>query len=313
MENSVRAFLDHLTVERGSSPNTVAAYRNDLTQLLEYFSGPSRDGAGPSYAHHQSTQPSQWSQVEPRLLSTYIMSLQERGYSTTTVARKIASAKSFFNYLMEEGEISQDPTEQIFTPRIGRSLPKALSIEELERLLEAPGKANTPEALRDTAMLELLYATGLRVTELVSLNLRNVNLTEKWVRCFGKGSKERIVPLHTRAAEAVRSYVQEGRPRMVRRGKADQTALFVNQRGDRLTRQGIWLILKGYAKAAQLHSSITPHTLRHSFATHLLSRGASLRYVQELLGHASISTTQVYTHLSSDHIREEYEKAHPRA
>ena len=313
MENSVRAFLDHLTVERGSSPNTVAAYRNDLTQLLEYFSKPSQDGDGHQDPSHHSTPPSHWSQVEPRLLSNYIVSLHERGYSTTTVARKIASAKSFFNYLLEENEITQDPTEQLFTPKIGRSLPKALSVEELGRLLDAPGKADTPDALRDTAMLELLYATGLRVTELVGLDLRSINLTEKWVRCFGKGSKERIVPLHRKAAEAVEIYIQEGRPKMLRRDAKEHTALFVNQRGDRLTRQGFWLILKGHAKAANISSSTTPHTIRHSFATHLLSRGASLRYVQELLGHASISTTQVYTHLSNDHIREEYDKAHPRA
>lgn len=313
MENSVQAFLDHLTVERGSSPNTVAAYKNDLTQLLEYFSGLSQDEDGHRDSPNQSAPPSHWSQVEPRLLSGYIENMHERGYSMTTVARKIASAKSFFNYLMEESEIAQDPTEQLFTPKVGRSLPKALSIDELERLLDAPGKANTPDAQRDTAMLELLYATGLRVAELVGLDLRNVNLAEKWVRCLGKGSKERVVPLHNKAADVVAIYVREGRPKLLRRNGKDHTALFVNQRGARLTRQGFWLILKRYAKTAKLSSSTTPHTLRHSFATHLLSRGASLRYVQELLGHASISTTQVYTHLNNDHIREEYEKAHPRA
>ena len=303
MENSIRAFLDHLIAERGSSPNTVAAYRNDLAQLLEYFTGPSQDG----------DRPSQWSQVDQALLSTYIMSLYERGYSATTVARKIASTKSFFNSLVEEGEITQDPTEQIMTPRVGRSLPKPLSIEEVEQLLEAPHKANTPEAIRDTAMLELLYATGLRVSELVNLNVRDVNLAEQSVRCLGKGSKERIVPLHRKAVEAVHTYVQAARFRLLGEGKRHEQALFVNRRGERLTRQGFWLLLKGYAKEAEIRSPLTPHTLRHSFATHLLSRGASLRYVQELLGHASISTTQVYTHLTSDHIREEYDKAHPRA
>ena len=303
MESSVRAYIDHLIAEKGSSPNTVAAYRNDLAQLLEYLIGPAQDG-------HR---PSQWSQVDQRLLTAYTLSLYERGYSSTTVARKIASTKSFFNFLIEEGEIPEDPAEQLFTPRVGRSLPKPLSIEDLERLLDAPSKSDTPEAVRDGAMLELLYAAGLRVSELVNLNIRDVNLLDQSVHCLGKGSKERIVPLHRKAVEAVRTYIQEARPKMLGQAKWQENALFVNRRGDRLTRQGFWLILKGYARDAAIRSPITPHTLRHSFATHLLSRGASLRYVQELLGHASISTTQLYTHLTGDHIREEYEKAHPRA
>ncbi len=303
METSLRAFLDHLTVEKGASPNTVAAYKNDLTQLLDQFRSPTEDGAGLS----------SWSQVAHGFLSSHIASLYDRGYSATTVARKIASMKSFFNFLVEEGEITTAPTEQLFSPRVGRSLPKALSVEELERLLDTASTFNTPEAMRDAAMMELLYAAGLRVTELVSLNLRDVNLTEDWVRCFGKGSKERIVPLHRTAVEKVRTYIQEARPRFLGPDKEKERALFVNRRGERLTRQGFWLLLKGYAQKAGIATPITPHMLRHSFATHLLNRGASLRYVQELLGHASISTTQVYTHLTSDRIREEYDRAHPRA
>ncbi len=303
MEASLRAFLDHLTVERGASPNTVAAYKNDLTQLLEYFTSPAHDGQPPS----------EWRHVAQGLLSNYITSLHERGYSPTTVARKMASMKAFFNFLVEEGEITRDPTDQLFSPRVGRTLPRALSIEELERLLDAPGMSNTPEALRDAAMIEVLYAAGLRVTELVSLNLRDINLTEGWVRCFGKGSKERIVPLHRKAVEKVDSYIQEARPQLLGKAREKEQALFVNRRGERLTRQGFWLLLKGYARQAEIRTPITPHMLRHSFATHLLNRGASLRYVQELLGHASISTTQVYTHLSGERIREEYDKAHPRA
>ena len=303
METSVRAFLDHLAVEKGSSPNTVAAYRNDLSQLLEHFAGPSRDG----------DRLTQWSQLDHTALTEYLTSLYERGYSTTTVARKIASTKSFFNFLADEGALSQDPTERLSSPRVGRSLPKALSVEELERLLEAPTRASTPEALRDTAMLEMLYAAGLRVTELVSLNLRDINMMDGWVRCLGKGSRERIVPLHRKAVERTSTYIQEGRPKLLGQGKERESALFVNRRGERLTRQGFWLLLKGYAKEANIQGSITPHMLRHSFATHLLSHGASLRYVQELLGHASIATTQVYTHLTNEHIREEYDRAHPRA
>ena len=305
METSVRAFLDHLAVEKGASPNTVAAYRNDLSQLLDHFAGSSHDG----------DRLTQWSQLDHTALTEYVTSLYERGYSTTTVARKIASTRSFFNFLADEGALSQDPTERLLSPRVGRSLPKALSVEELERLLEAPTRASTPEALRDTAMLEMLYAAGLRVTELVSLNLRDINMMDGWVRCLGKGSKERIVPLHRKSVERTSTYIKEARPKLLGQGKGREreSALFVNHRGERLTRQGFWLLLKGYAKEAQIQGSITPHMLRHSFATHLLSHGASLRYVQELLGHASIATTQVYTHLTNERIREEYERAHPRA
>ena len=303
MQESLWAFLNHLAVEKGASPNTVAAYRNDLGQLVEYAIGDHLDGR----------RVSSWTQVDQRFLSDYIVSLYDRDYSATTVARKVASVKSFFNFLVEEGEVTQDATEHLSSPKVGRSLPKPISVEEVQRLLEEPLKVFAPEGMRDLAMLELLYASGLRVSELVSLNLRDVNIAEQYVRCLGKGSKERIVPLHRKAVETVHFYVQEARPKLMGPRAKEPTALFVNHRGDRLTRQGFWLILKGYARKAGITTDITPHTLRHSFATHLLAGGASLRNVQELLGHASISTTQVYTHLTSDHIREEYERAHPRA
>jgi len=303
MEESLRTFLNHLAVEKGSSPNTIAAYQNDLKQLVEYATSTSRDG-------HQL---SHWSQVDHRFLSDYVVSLYERDYSDTTLARKVASVKSFFNFLMEEGLVSQDATEHLSLPRVGRRLPKALSVEEVQLLLEEPLKARTPEGMRDAAMLELLYASGLRVSEMTNLNVRDVNIAEQYVRCMGKGSKERVVPLHRKAADTVHTYVQEARPKLLAPRNRGGTALFVNHRGNRLTRQGVWLILKGYARQAGISSAITPHTLRHSFATHLLEGGASLRNVQELLGHASISTTQVYTHLTGDHIRQEYDRAHPRA
>jgi len=303
MEESLRTFLNHLAVEKGSSPNTVAAYRSDLAQLVEYATSVHSDGRGLS----------NWAQVDKRFLSDYVVSLYERGYSATTLARKIASVKSFFNFLMEEGEVTRDPTETLSSPRVGRSLPKALSVEEVHRLLGEPLRVHTPAGMRDTAMLELLYASGLRVSELVNLDVRDINIAERYVRCLGKGSKERVVPLHRQAVDTVRTYIQEARPKLLGPKKRNETALFVNHRGERLTRQGFWLILKGHARQAEITSTITPHTLRHSFATHLLAGGASLRNVQELLGHASISTTQVYTHLTSDHIREEYDHAHPRA
>ncbi|MEK7777877.1 MAG: site-specific tyrosine recombinase XerD [Chloroflexota bacterium] len=303
LEESPRAFLSHLTVEKGASPHTVAAYRNDLTQLTEYV----------AVAHGDGHRASDWAQVDLKLLGNYVAGLYERGYSATTVARKVASIKSFFGYLAEEGQISDDPTEHLSSPRIGRSLPKLLSVEEVQRLLEEPGRVTTPDGVRDMAMLELLYASGLRVSEMMNLNLRDVNLAEGYVRCLGKGSKERVVPLHRKAVAAVRAWVQQARPKLLQPGQKEEPAMFLNRRGERLTRQGFWLILKGYARKAGINSTITPHTLRHSFATHLLAGGASLRNVQELLGHASIATTQVYTHLTTDRIRQEYERAHPRA
>jgi integrase/recombinase XerD len=303
METSLQAFLDHLTVEKGASLNTVAAYRNDLSQMLGYFTEPTLN----------VTKITEWSSVTKEFLRDHITSLHDRGYSSTTVARKIASIKAFFNFLVEEDEIVQNPSEQIFPPKIGRSLPKALSESDVERLLDAPSQSNTPEAIRDAAMLETLYAAGLRVSELINLSERDVNFTDGWVRCLGKGAKERIVPLHQIAVRKLIRYIEEARPKLLGSTKEREKTLFVNRRGERFSRQGFWLILKDYAKSASLPTSVTPHMLRHSFATHLLNHGASLRYVQELLGHTSISTTQVYTHLTSDRIREEYEQAHPRA
>ena len=194
---------------------------------------------------------------------------------------------------------------------MGKSLPKPISVSQVRRLLEQPTKRDTPEAKRDTAMLELLYASGMRVSELVSLNLNDIDIEGGYVRCFGKGHKERLIPIHKRATSAVEEYIKEAHPRLAH-GK-DEPALFLNARGERLTRQGLWQILKGYAKSAELETDVTPHTLRHSFATHMLNGGADLRSVQELLGHANISTTQVYTHLTTEHIRSSYDRSHPRA
>ena len=242
---------------------------------------------------------------------SYLLNLKERGYAVTTIARKIAATKSFFNFLLAESRIKDSPTENVTSPKVGKSLPDAISISQVRQLLAQPAERSTPEAKRDRAMLELLYASGMRVSELVSLNLNNIDTEGCYVRCFGKGNKERMIPIHPRAAQTVDEYVKEIRPQMVR--SDEERALFLNQRGDRLTRQGLWQILKAYAKSAGLGKKVTPHTLRHSFATHMLSGGADLRSVQELLGHANISTTQIYTHLTSEHIRNTYDKAHPRA
>ena len=255
------------------------------------------------------------------LLVDYVSSLRgKRSYRDTTTARKVAALKSFFNFLVQEEAIEQDPTEFLSAPRVGRSLPKHLSEEEVERLLDVAAREQSPEARRDCTILELLYATGLRVSELVSLNTHDVNLQEGYIRCMGKGSKERLAYMYPRAVQALRTYMEEARPSLISAANGDkkvsaaeERALFVNQRGDRLTRQWVWTILKTYARKASLDKPITPHVLRHSFATHMLRGGASLRHVQELLGHASITTTQIYTHLTSDHVRQEYDRSHPRA
>ena len=300
MKEDIERFLTYLGVEKGFSDNTVVAYRNDLFQLASFVEedAPKRD-LTPS-----------WANFSRQGMLSYLLNLKERGYVATTQARKVAATRSFFGFMVAEGNLKNNPTENVGSPNVGRSLPKPISISQVRRLLEQPTKLSTPEAKRDGAMLQLLYASGMRVSELVSLNLDDIT-DDGYVRCFGKGHKERLIPIHQRAASAVEEYVKEARPRLVR--SDDEKALFLNRRGERLTRQGFWQILKGYAKSAELDAEVTPHTLRHSFATHMLSGGADLRAVQELLGHANISTTQVYTHLTSEHVRRTYEKSHPRA
>ena len=301
MKDTVDSFLHFMSVERGVSPNTLSAYKNDLYQLVDYL-----ESRNIGNNHHDG-----WNRVDDGAISAYLIELRERGYSDTTLARKMASAKSLFAFLVEEGIAEKDSTENLSAPRLGRSLPETLSIEEVDRLLTSASHADTPEALRDRAMLELIYASGMRVSELVSLNIDDVKLEQGTVRCFGKGAKERVLPIHPKAVEVLVEYLDVARPLLA--SKRGREAFFLNRRGERLTRQGFWLILKGHAARAGINSKITPHTLRHSFATHLLLGGAPLRHVQELLGHASITTTQVYTHLTSEHVRNEYDQAHPRA
>ncbi len=301
MRDRVEAFLNYMTVERGVSSNTQAAYRSDLKQFLDFLDEDRFQGAPVE----------DWRQVDEAAVAAYAERLIELEYSDTTRARKVASLKSLFSFLDDEGAIEADPTENVSTPRVGRSLPETLAVEDVSRLLEEASGKDSPEAKRDLSMLELLYASGMRVSEMVSLDTDDVDVDELSVRCFGKGGKERVIPIHWRAANSVAEYVEETRP--VLESERSGRALFLNRRGDRLTRQGFWLILKGYARRAGITAKITPHSLRHSFATHLLQGGAPLRHVQELLGHASISTTQVYTHLTSEHVREEYDMAHPRA
>ena len=297
MIESIDSFLNYLAVEKGYSEHTVAAYRNDLTGLTDF-------------ANRQGM--SSWADFSRQNMLSYMLELKERGYVATTVARKVAAARSFFGFMVSEGTIKTDPTENMSSPSVGKALPKPIPINQVRLLLEQPARLSSAEAKRDRAMLELLYASGMRISELVALNLGDVNTEgDYFVKCFGKGRKERIIPLYEQIAKTVRQYIDEDRPKLAHGKKED--ALFLNARGERLTRQGFWQKLKEYARSAGLGDKISPHTLRHSFATHMLSGGADLRSVQELLGHANISTTQVYTHLTTDHVRRSYDKSHPRA
>ena len=298
MISDLETFINYLSVERGLSKHTLSAYRNDISALIGFLS-------------ENKLADQTWNNVGESNIRAYLDDLDERGYALTTKSRKIASAKSFFNFMKEEQIIEGNPLSDVRQPRTGQSLPKALSIEDVDRLLGASSDSDTTEDSRDLAMVELMYAAGLRVSELVGLNLRDVDLDAGTVRTIGKGSKERVIPIYDTAVESIAGYITYFRPAHSR--YQSEKALFLNRRGRRLTRQAYWLRLNKLATKVGISSKITPHMLRHSFATHLLHGGASLRHLQELLGHSSIATTQIYTQLTSEHVRSEYTKAHPRA
>ena len=321
MLNRVEDFLHYLSAERGSSKNTIDAYRNDLNGFSKFAferhaatlaNGANGDGQADGNGNGSSADGVEAKSIDRQLVVDYLADLNRREYAKATVARKVAAVKSFCAFLLDGGDLSSNPTAQIDSPRAPKPVPKPMSTAEIDTLLQEPLKLETPESVRDAAMLELMYATGMRVTELVSLNLDSLHIKEDaYVRCVGKGAKERMVPVHDNAVRALERYLDQSRPALLK--SRTQSALFVNRRGERLTRQGFWLILKNYSKSAGIKTHVTPHTLRHSFATHLLRGGASVRDVQELLGHANVSTTQVYTQLADQHLREVYENVHPRA
>ena len=298
MFTEIDTFVNHLAVERGLSDNTMSAYRNDLSALAIFLSPKNN----PTIS---------WVSVDERGIRNFLDDLDKRGYSLSTKSRKIASVKSFFNFLKSEGMIHTNVMDEVRQPRSSQVLPKALSIEEVDLLLNFRSEKKSPEELRDGVMVELMYAAGLRVSELVGLNTRDIDLDVGSVRTIGKGYKERIIPIYETAVESVSEYIAFVRP--IHSQNQKEEALFLNRRGCRLTRQAVWLQLRKLAIKVGISSKITPHMLRHSFATHLLHGGASLRHVQELLGHSNIATTQIYTHLTDKHLRDEYAKAHPRA
>lgn len=291
MNQEIAAFLDHLAADN-FSPNTLAAYQNDLGQFDDFIQ---------EQMKKQGIY-SSWSAIDRDLLLNYLLELKgRRGYVSTTVARKIAAIRSFFDFLTDKGVIEHNPAKSLGSPRVGRALPKPLSVGQVQTLLQQPDSSSTPEAKRDKAMLELLYASGMRVSELVALNREDANLGDNSVQCYGRSGAKRVITIPPSVVEFLHRYITEARPHLLRR--REEQALFVNHRGGRLTRQGFWQILKSYAREANLDTKVTPHTLRHSFAIHRLKEGADLRSVQEVLGHANISTTQVYTQVAQPSLR----------
>lgn len=294
MNASILEYLQYLRVEKGLAANTLDSYGRDLRDFARFLDA---RGQEPERAGRTG-------------VAAYLAALRYQGRAASTIARRLAALKSFYQYLGQSGLVTSDPTADLETPKQVKRLPRVLSVQEMDRLLSQPKPVAAP-GLRDAAMLELLYATGIRVSELVHLDCGDVSLDLGYLRCTGKGAKDRIVPVGSAAVQALRAYLDGGRPELVRDSR--QTALFVNQHGGRLTRQGFWKLIKKHAREAGIAKPITPHVLRHSFATHLLENGADLRSVQEMLGHADISTTQIYTHLAQSRLRDVYAKSHPRA
>lgn len=295
MDLFIQRFLDHISIERGLSKSTVESYGRDLAQFAAFCE--KRRVAEPR-------------EIDEPSLVAFLETLNKKKYSSTTIARKISAVRSFIKFMCAEREITKSPLTTFETGRPPQRLPKALDLDEVTRLLDAP-KINDDFGLRDKAMLETLYATGLRVSELINLKAEDANLKMGFLRCIGKGSKERIVPLGEVAAEFIAAYIDRIRGRFSR-GEISEY-LFLTKNGQPMSRIMFWKIIKKYAAQAGIIKPITPHTLRHSFATHLLERGADLRSLQEMLGHSSIATTQVYTHVSREHLREIYNESHPRA
>ncbi len=292
-ENILQSFLSFLSVEKGLSSNTILSYTRDLRKLFLFFK---KEKIHPFKAKEED-------------LTRFIRQQSRAGLSPRSLARLISSLKSFYKFLVLDDMVTKNPAINISSPKIWLKLPQFLTVKEVELLLRQPDESED-RGIRDKAMLELLYATGLRVSELVALKLKDLNLEDGFLLCRGKGGKERIVPFGGKALQAVRIYLEDSRSKLL---KKPNNSLFLTGRGTAFTRQGFWKLLKSYATKAGLDLKISPHILRHSFATHLLERGADLRAVQLMLGHTQITTTQIYTHVSRERLRKVYEKYHPRA
>jgi integrase/recombinase XerD len=293
--DAVVRYLRHLEIERRLAGNTLEAYRRDLARLSAYA------------AEHER----RLDQLDRADLEEFIRESMAGGLSPTSAARLVASVRGFYKYLRLVGDVGVNPSDDLPAPRVFASLPRFLSLEDVDTLIATPD-VSTPRGLRDRALIEVLYATGLRVSELVGLRITDVRLDQGYLQCLGKGSKQRIVPMGEAAVSAVKHYLADGRPQLLKR--RDNPWLFVNARGGaKLSRRGFWKGLKAYGRQAGLRAHISPHVLRHSFATHLLERGADLRAIQAMLGHADLSTTQIYTHVLEARLRQVYDRFHPRA
>lgn len=296
MDRYINAFMDYIQYDKGLSANTQAAYRRDLEKFAGYLRG--------------QNQAQRWEDVSKRHIVNFLAREMDKESANASVARNFSSIKGFFKFLALEGYIALNPATDLETPKIKRKLPQVLTIEEVDKLMQQPNVL-LALGLRDRAMMELMYGTGIRVSELLSLQLEDINVMAGFLRCLGKGKKERIIPVNQTSIFWMERYISRVRSGLLK-GKSDRT-LFLNAHGGKLSRQGFFKILAGYGEKMGLDKDLTPHTLRHSFATHLLENGADLRAVQEMLGHSDISTTQIYTHLTKSRLREVYHQCHPRA
>src|ERR687885_750939 len=295
MNERIEAFLAYLQAERSLSPNTISAYRNDLLQFAGYLQSEAERQGGKDFA---------MSIIDRDQIAAYFLHLRDRGYSAASIARKTAALRSFFQWLRRKGDVASDPTQGIGSPEVKKPLPRTVQDDQVRALMAFLESRDTPEGLRDHAMLRLLSATGMRVGELVMVDVDDVSFDDRRVRVVGRGNRERILPLDAATLDSIRTYLDRGRPFLTRNAQGE-TALVVNQRGQRLTRQGFWLIMKGLVRDAGLPAMMTPHMLRHSFATHQIGEGLGLEELRQLLGHASIATTQVYTQLAVHSDRED--------
>ena len=298
LSSAISSFLTHVKVEKGLAVNTYAAYKRDLAKFEDFAKKRKLELA----------------KITRDALVDFLASLYRQKLESKTVARQLETLRNFFRYAQIQEAIAEDPAANLESPKIRKTLPGYLRLEEMDKLLEQPD-ASTPLGLRDRAMLEVLYSTGLRVSELTGLKVTDLDTKVGCVRCIGKGDKERVVPVGKKALAIVERYLRDGRTEIVRggHGGTGSAFLFVNRRGGKISRVGVWKILSTYGKQAGLRTALTPHMLRHSFATHLLERGADLRSVQLMLGHADISTTQIYTHVVEERLKQVYKAHHPRA
>ena len=302
MYNYVDDFMVFLQVEKNASAKTIQSYQTDLFQMIDFVAAEKEVAVEKVKPEH----------VDHLLVRKFLAELQQRGLSRSTVARKLAALRTFFRFLCREEIITRNPLIEVSTPKVEKRLPHFLYQDDIRNLIEAPER-NTPKGLRDRAILETLYATGIRVSELVNLDLLDIDLDTGYVRVMGKGSKERVVPLGNFAINALKTYLSHGRTRLACRSQQAGNALFLNKAGERISVRSIRDVINKYVRKISIRQRVSPHTIRHSFATHLLDAGADLRSVQELLGHVKMSTTQIYTHVTREHLKEVYTKAHPRA